>query len=37
MHAGLTMACDYRAGATQEEAFDEAFAQVAVVETSGLV
>jgi alkanesulfonate monooxygenase SsuD/methylene tetrahydromethanopterin reductase-like flavin-dependent oxidoreductase (luciferase family) len=25
MHLGLVMECDYRAGATQEEAFDEAF------------
>ena len=37
MHAGLTMACDYRVGTTQEEAFDDTFAQVALVETSGLV
>ena len=36
MHFGLVMECDYREGATQEEAFQEAFDQVEVAETRGL-
>ena len=36
MHLGLIMECDYREGTTQEEAFDEAFAQVELAETYGL-
>ncbi len=36
MRAGLVMECDYRYGATQVEAFDEAFAQVELAEQFGL-
>jgi alkanesulfonate monooxygenase SsuD/methylene tetrahydromethanopterin reductase-like flavin-dependent oxidoreductase (luciferase family) len=36
MHVGLVMECDYRAGVTQEEAFDEVFTQMEVAETGGL-
>lgn len=36
MHVGLVMECDYRGGATQEEAFDEAFALTELAETGGL-
>jgi alkanesulfonate monooxygenase SsuD/methylene tetrahydromethanopterin reductase-like flavin-dependent oxidoreductase (luciferase family) len=36
MHFGLVMECDYRDGATQEEAFDEAFQMVEAAETQGL-
>ena len=36
MHFGLVMECDYREGATQEEAFREAFEQVEAAETHGL-
>ncbi len=36
MHIGLVMECDYRAGATQQEAFDEAFAQTEPAETHRL-
>jgi hypothetical protein len=36
MHVGLVMECDYREGVTQEEAFDEVFAQMDVAETGGL-
>ena len=36
MHLGLVMECDYREGATQEEAFDEAFRMVETAETLGL-
>ncbi|MCE2464350.1 MAG: LLM class flavin-dependent oxidoreductase, partial [Dehalococcoidia bacterium] len=36
MHFGLVMECDYREGATQEEAFREAFEQVETAETYGL-
>lgn len=36
MHCGLVMECDYREGATQEEAFAEAFAQAELAETLGL-
>jgi alkanesulfonate monooxygenase SsuD/methylene tetrahydromethanopterin reductase-like flavin-dependent oxidoreductase (luciferase family) len=36
MHLGLIMECDYRAGATQEQAFDEAFAMVEAAERDGL-
>ena len=36
MHLGLIMECDYRTGTTQEEAFDEAFAQIELAETYGL-
>jgi alkanesulfonate monooxygenase SsuD/methylene tetrahydromethanopterin reductase-like flavin-dependent oxidoreductase (luciferase family) len=36
MHFGLVMECDYRDGATQEEAFDEAFRMVETAETLGL-
>lgn len=36
MHAGLVMECDYRYGATQVEAFDEAFAQAEMAEQFGL-
>jgi alkanesulfonate monooxygenase SsuD/methylene tetrahydromethanopterin reductase-like flavin-dependent oxidoreductase (luciferase family) len=36
MHLGLIMECDYREGTTQEEAFEEAFAQVELAETYGL-
>ena len=36
MHFGLMMECDYREGASQEEAFEEAFAQVEAAETLGL-
>ena len=36
MHLGLIMECDYRYGTTQEEAFDEAFAQVETAEADGL-
>lgn len=36
MHLGLIMECDYRTGTTQEEAFDEAFAQTELAETYGL-
>jgi hypothetical protein len=33
MHLGLIMECDYREDTTQEEAFDEAIAQVELAET----
>jgi alkanesulfonate monooxygenase SsuD/methylene tetrahydromethanopterin reductase-like flavin-dependent oxidoreductase (luciferase family) len=36
MHLGLVMECDYREGSTQEEAFDEVFAQTDLAETGGL-
>ena len=36
MHLGLVMECDYRQGATQEEAFDEAFQMAEVGEELGL-
>ena len=36
MHIGLVMECDYRVGATQEEAFEEIFTQMEVAETTGL-
>jgi alkanesulfonate monooxygenase SsuD/methylene tetrahydromethanopterin reductase-like flavin-dependent oxidoreductase (luciferase family) len=36
MHLGLVMECDYRAGATQEEAFDEAFELAEASEEWGL-
>jgi alkanesulfonate monooxygenase SsuD/methylene tetrahydromethanopterin reductase-like flavin-dependent oxidoreductase (luciferase family) len=36
MHLGLVMECDYRAGATQEEAFDEAFQVAEAGEAWGL-
>jgi alkanesulfonate monooxygenase SsuD/methylene tetrahydromethanopterin reductase-like flavin-dependent oxidoreductase (luciferase family) len=36
MHLGLVMECDYRQGATQEEAFEEIFAQMEIAETDGL-
>jgi alkanesulfonate monooxygenase SsuD/methylene tetrahydromethanopterin reductase-like flavin-dependent oxidoreductase (luciferase family) len=36
MHLGLVMECDYREGATQEEAFDEAFQMVETAEALGL-
>jgi alkanesulfonate monooxygenase SsuD/methylene tetrahydromethanopterin reductase-like flavin-dependent oxidoreductase (luciferase family) len=36
MHFGLVMECDYRDGATQEEAFDEAFRMAETAETLGL-
>ena len=36
MHVGLVMECDYRVGATQEEAFEEVFAQMEIAETGGL-
>ena len=36
MHFGLVMECDYREGATQEEAFREAFEQVETAEAHGL-
>jgi alkanesulfonate monooxygenase SsuD/methylene tetrahydromethanopterin reductase-like flavin-dependent oxidoreductase (luciferase family) len=36
MHVGLVMECDYRAGATQEEAFDEAFEMAETAEALGL-
>jgi alkanesulfonate monooxygenase SsuD/methylene tetrahydromethanopterin reductase-like flavin-dependent oxidoreductase (luciferase family) len=36
MHLGLVMECDYRDGATQEEAFDEAFRMAEVGEEWGL-
>jgi len=36
MHLGLVMECDYREGATQEEAFDEAFHMAEAAEESGL-
>jgi len=35
MHVGLMMECDYRAGKTQEEAFDEAFSTAAHAEEWG--
>ena len=35
MHVGLMMECDYRAGKTQEEAFQEAFATAAHAEAWG--
>lgn len=35
MQVGLMMECDYRAGRTQREAFDEAFVMAATAETSG--
>jgi alkanesulfonate monooxygenase SsuD/methylene tetrahydromethanopterin reductase-like flavin-dependent oxidoreductase (luciferase family) len=35
MHIGLMMECDYRAGKTQEEAFDEAFSTAAHAEEWG--
>jgi alkanesulfonate monooxygenase SsuD/methylene tetrahydromethanopterin reductase-like flavin-dependent oxidoreductase (luciferase family) len=36
MHIGLVMECDYRVGATQEEAFDEALRQAEFAERLGL-
>jgi alkanesulfonate monooxygenase SsuD/methylene tetrahydromethanopterin reductase-like flavin-dependent oxidoreductase (luciferase family) len=36
MHVGLVMECDYREGATQEQAFDEAFQMVETAEALGL-
>jgi alkanesulfonate monooxygenase SsuD/methylene tetrahydromethanopterin reductase-like flavin-dependent oxidoreductase (luciferase family) len=36
MHFGLVLECDYRDGATQEEAFDEAFQMVETAESLGL-
>jgi len=36
MRAGLVMECDYRYGATQVEAFDEAFVQAEMAEQLGL-
>lgn len=36
MHIGLVMECDYRVGATQEEAFDEALQQAEYAESLGL-
>ena len=36
MHFGLVLECDYREGATQEEAFQEAFNQVDAAEAFGL-
>jgi alkanesulfonate monooxygenase SsuD/methylene tetrahydromethanopterin reductase-like flavin-dependent oxidoreductase (luciferase family) len=36
MHLGLVMECDYRDSATQEEAFEEAFALMEMAETLGL-
>lgn len=36
MHVGLVMECDYRVGATQEEAFDEAMRQAEIAEQLGL-
>lgn len=36
MHLGLIMECDYRYGATQQEAFDEAFAMADAAENNGL-
>ena len=36
MHYGLIMECDYRYGASQEEAFDEAFAMADTAEKGGL-
>ncbi|MSQ05866.1 MAG: LLM class flavin-dependent oxidoreductase [Dehalococcoidia bacterium] len=36
MHIGLVMECDYRTGATQEEAFSEAFEMVDMAEELGL-
>ena len=36
MHLGLVMECDYREGATQEEAFDEAFRMAEEAEAMGL-
>ncbi|HLF05311.1 MAG TPA: LLM class flavin-dependent oxidoreductase [Dehalococcoidia bacterium] len=36
MHIGLVMECDYRSGATQEEAFAEAFQMVDMAEELGL-
>ena len=36
MHFGLVMECDYRESATQEEAFEEAFAQMELAESCGL-
>ena len=36
MRFGLVLECDFRDGATQEEAFREMFAQVELAETSGL-
>mgnify|MGYP003485938585 CR=1 FL=1 len=37
MHLGLVMECDYREGATQEEAFDEAFRMAEDAETTAAV
>jgi alkanesulfonate monooxygenase SsuD/methylene tetrahydromethanopterin reductase-like flavin-dependent oxidoreductase (luciferase family) len=36
MHVGLVMECDYRVGATQEEAFEEAMRQAEYAEQLGL-
>jgi alkanesulfonate monooxygenase SsuD/methylene tetrahydromethanopterin reductase-like flavin-dependent oxidoreductase (luciferase family) len=36
MHLGLVMECDYREGATQEEAFDEAFQMAKTAEAGSL-
>lgn len=36
MHVGLVMECDYRAGATQEQAFEELFTQMELAEAEGL-
>ncbi|MBM3223187.1 MAG: LLM class flavin-dependent oxidoreductase [Candidatus Tectomicrobia bacterium] len=35
MHIGLMMECDYRAGRSQREAFDEAFVMAETAETAG--
>lgn len=36
MHLGMVMECDYRSGATQEEAFEELFALLDIAEMGGL-
>jgi alkanesulfonate monooxygenase SsuD/methylene tetrahydromethanopterin reductase-like flavin-dependent oxidoreductase (luciferase family) len=36
MHVGLVLECDYRVGASQEEAFDEALRQAEYAERLGL-
>jgi alkanesulfonate monooxygenase SsuD/methylene tetrahydromethanopterin reductase-like flavin-dependent oxidoreductase (luciferase family) len=36
MHIGLVMECDYRVGATQEQAFEEFFTQMEIAEAEGL-
>jgi alkanesulfonate monooxygenase SsuD/methylene tetrahydromethanopterin reductase-like flavin-dependent oxidoreductase (luciferase family) len=35
MHCGLVMECDHRQGASQEEAFEEIFAQMEIAESEG--